>query len=114
MLADQFDGKRFNSPNDIICQSDGSIWFTDPTFGISGWWEGEFATPELPHAVYRIDPVTGTVAPVIDDLAGPNGLAFSPDEKILYVVESRSEPHSLLWAYDVGPPQHQCTEPENR
>jgi gluconolactonase len=103
VLADQFDGKRFNSPNDIICQSDGSIWFTDPTFGISGWWEGELATPELPHAVYRIDPVTGAVAPVIDDLAGPNGLAFSPDEKILYVVESRSEPHRLLWAYDVGP-----------
>jgi len=102
VLADQFDGKRFNSPNDIICQSDGSIWFTDPTFGISGWWEGEFANPELPHAVYRIDPVTGAVAPVIDDLAGPNGLAFSPDEKILYVVESRSEPHRLLWAYDVG------------
>ena len=53
--------------------------------------------------MYRIDPVTGAVAPVIDDLAGPNGLAFSPDEKILYVVESRSEPHRLLWAYDVGP-----------
>ena len=54
VLADQFEGKRLNSPNDIVCKSDGSIWFTDPPFGISGWWEGEPATPELPHGVYRI------------------------------------------------------------
>jgi gluconolactonase len=101
VLADSFDGKRLNSPNDIICQSDGSIWFTDPPFGILGWWEGEPATPELPHGVYRIAPDTGKLAMVLDDLQGSNGLAFSPDEKVLYVVESRHQPHRCIWAYDV-------------
>ena len=101
VLADHFDGKRLNSPNDIVCQSDGSIWFTDPPFGILGWWEGEPATPELPHGVYRIAPDTGELAMVLDDLQGSNGLAFSPDEKVLYVVESRHQPHRCIWAYDV-------------
>jgi gluconolactonase len=100
VLADRHDGKRFNSPNDVVCSRDGAIWFTDPPFGIAGHWEGEPATPELPQGVYRIDP-DGRVARVIDDMAGPNGLAFSPDEKTLYVVESRAEPHRLVWAYDV-------------
>jgi gluconolactonase len=101
VLADRFDGKRLNSPNDIVCQRDGSIWFTDPPFGILGWWEGEPATPELPHGVYRIDPHSGDLALVLDDLQGSNGLAFSPDEKVLYVVESRHLPHRCIWAYDV-------------
>jgi gluconolactonase len=102
VLADRFDGRRLNSPNDIVCQRDGSIWFTDPSFGIHGWWEGAPAESELPQAVYRIDPGHGRLSCVIDDLAAPNGLAFSPDEKVLYVVDSRATPHRLLWAYDVA------------
>lgn len=102
VLADAYKGKRLNSPNDIVCQSNGAIWFTDPPFGILGWWEGEPATPELPHGVYRIDPLNGELAMVLDDLQGSNGLAFSPDEKVMYVVESRAKPHRLIWAYDVA------------
>jgi gluconolactonase len=102
VLADHYKGKRLNSPNDIVCASDGSIWFTDPPFGILGWWEGEPATPELPHAVYRIDPVSGELQCVLDDLQGSNGLAFSPDEKLMYVVESRAAPHRKIWVYDVS------------
>jgi gluconolactonase len=102
VLADRFDGQRLNSPNDIVCARDGGIWFTDPSFGIGGWWEGEPATSERRHTVYRIDPVTGALQCVLDDLAAPNGLAFSPDESLLYVIESRAEPHRRLWAYDVG------------
>lgn len=105
VLADQYKGKRLNSPNDIVCQQQGphkgAIWFTDPPFGIMGWWEGEPATPELPHGVYRIDPVDGSLACALDDLQGSNGLAFSPDETILYVVESRASPHRKIWAYEV-------------
>ena len=102
VLADRFDGKRLNSPNDIVCARDGSIWFTDPSFGIGGYWEGEPATAELPHAVYRLPADGGALQRVIDDLKAPNGLAFSPDERELYVVESRAEPHRKLWAYRVG------------
>jgi gluconolactonase len=102
VLADGFDGKPLNSPNDIVCQRNGAVWFTDPPFGIGGHWEGEPAAPELPHAVYRIDPATGSMQQVLADLAGPNGLAFSPDESVLYVVESRATPHRVVWAFDVG------------
>lgn len=101
VLADRYQGKRLNSPNDIVCQRDGTIWFTDPPFGILGWWEGEPATPELPHGVYRIDPATGELTMVLDELQGSNGLAFSPDERVLYLVESRAQPHRKIWAYDV-------------
>ena len=101
VLADRFEGKRLNSPNDIVCQSNGAIWFTDPPFGIGGHWEGEKAEPELPHAVYRIDPVSGQLQQVLTDLAGPNGLAFAPGEQVLYIVESRAQPHRKVWAYDV-------------
>ena len=101
VLADRFDGKRLNSPNDIVCAQDGSIWFTDPSFGISGHWEGEPAAQELPHAVYRLSP-QGELQQMLIDLKGPNGLAFSPDESELYIVESRAEPHRKLWAYRVG------------
>ena len=101
VLADRFGGKRLNSPNDIVCAQDGSIWFTDPSFGIAGHWEGEPAAQELPHAVYRLPP-EGELQQVLADLKGPNGLAFSPDESELYVVESRAEPHRKLWAYRVS------------
>jgi gluconolactonase len=101
VLAERFEGKRLNSPNDIVCKSDGSLWFSDPPFGIGGNWEGDKATPELPHAVYRIAP-DGRLQRMIADLAGPNGLAFSPDERKLYVVESRATPSRIMWRYDVG------------
>ena len=102
VLAERFQGKRLNSPNDIVCARDGGIWFTDPLFGIAGWWEGAPADSETPWAVYRIEPARGALQRVIDDLAAPNGLAFSPNEKILYVVESRAMPHRRIWQYDVG------------
>ncbi len=102
VLADRFDGKRLNSPNDIVCKSDGSIWFSDPVFGISGDWEGDKAASELPNAVYRIAP-DGKLGLVTSELAGPNGLAFSPDEKKLYIIESRAQPSRLIWSYDVHP-----------
>ncbi|WBV43247.1 SMP-30/gluconolactonase/LRE family protein [Pseudoroseomonas cervicalis] len=101
VLADRYDGKRLNSPNDVVVKSDGSIWFTDPTFGIAGYVEGEKADPELPHAVYRVDGQSGAVTMVTDALAGPNGLAFSADEKILYIVESRAEPRRIV-GFDVA------------
>lgn len=102
VLAGAYDGKPLNSPNDIVCQSNGAVWFTDPPFGIAGYWEGEKAVPEQPHGVYRIDPGSGRVQRVLDDLQGPNGLCFSPDERVLYVVESRAQPSRKVWAYDVG------------
>ena len=88
VLADRFDGKRLNAPNDVVVKSDGSIWFTDPSFGIRDFYEGYKAEPELPTHVYRICPHSGTVTPVIRDIPQPNGLAFSADESKLYVVQS--------------------------
>ena len=102
VLADRWQGKRLNSPNDIVCDRSGAIWFTDPLFGIGGYWEGEPGISETPWAVYRIDPGTGELQRVIDDLAAPNGLAFSPGERLLYVVESRATPHRKIWQYEVG------------
>ena len=101
VLADGRDGRRLNSPNDVVVKSDGSIWFTDPPFGILGDYEGHRAEPELPEAVYRIDGESGALTVLADDLAGPNGLCFSPDERRLYVVESRAEPHRTIRAYDL-------------
>lgn len=100
VLADQFDGKRLNSPNDIVCKSDGSIWFTDPMYGIQGYYEGYKAELELPTNVYRIDPKTGKLTIVISDIRNPNGLAFSPDESKLYVVECDTSPRAIN-AYDI-------------
>src|SRR5215210_6803077 len=100
VIAERYDGKRLNSPNDIVCKSDGSIWFTDPPFGILGWYEGHVATPELPTNVYRCDPKTKEIAAVITDINRPNGIAFSPDEKVLYVVEGGVTPRAIN-AYDV-------------
>jgi gluconolactonase len=98
-LVSTYEGKRLNSPNDIVCKSDGSIWFTDPSFGIMGWYEGAKAEPDLPTNVYRIDPA-GTLSVVAEGINQPNGLAFSPDEKLLYIVESRATPRKIL-AFDV-------------
>jgi len=96
VLADRFEGKRLNSPNDVVVKSDGSIWFTDPPFGIVGYYQGEKAEQELAAGVYRIDPDSGQVTLVSDAVNGPNGLAFSPDESQLYIVESRARPRNLL------------------
>lgn len=101
VLADTLGAKRLNSPNDIVCRSDGSIWFTDPVFGILGDYEGHKAEPELPQSVYRLDPASGRLESVAEDVLGPNGLAFSPDENTLYVVESRGVPNRKILAFDV-------------
>ena len=98
-VADSYMGKRLNSPNDVVVKSDGSIWFTDPTFGILGWYEGAKAEPELPMNVYRVD-ASGEIELVAEGISQPNGLAFSPDESVLYIVESRSVPRKIL-AFDV-------------
>jgi gluconolactonase len=102
VLADSYQGKKLNSPNDVVVKSDGSIWFTDPPFGVLGYYEGERYAPELPETnVYRVDGQTGAVTVVADDVQGPNGLAFSPDESKLYVVESRATPSRKLRVFDV-------------
>jgi gluconolactonase len=101
VIADGYDGKPLNSPNDIVCKSDGSIWFTDPPFGILGYYEGRVATPELPTNVYRVDPRDGRLSVAAGDINRPNGLAFSPDESRLYVVEAGVSPRAIL-AFDVG------------
>ncbi|GGK06666.1 SMP-30/gluconolactonase/LRE family protein [Pseudomonas matsuisoli] len=102
VLADNFEGKRFNSPNDVVVKRDGSVWFTDPPFQAGGHYEGYKIQTELPHGVYRIDGETLKVSRVIDNIAGPNGLCFSPDEKTLHVVEGRAKPNRLVWAYGVN------------
>jgi gluconolactonase len=100
VLMDRHEGKRLNSPNDVVVASDGAVWFTDPVFGLLGYYEGEKAESELPPAVWRLDPQSGRASVVADDIAAPNGLAFSPDERTLYVVASRDTPRKIL-AYDV-------------
>jgi gluconolactonase len=100
VIADRYGGKPLNSPNDVVVKSDGSVWFTDPPFGLIGYYEGYVAKQELPANVYRVDGASGELTVVADDINCPNGLAFSPDESILYVVESRSTPRNVL-AYDV-------------
>src|SRR5258707_7433957 len=81
VLIDSFDGKRLNSPNDVVVKSDGSIWFTDPTFGILANYEGYKSEPEIEPNVYRLDPDTLKATVVAEGILGPNGLCFSPDEK---------------------------------
>lgn len=87
VIADRFQGKRLNSPNDVIVKSDGSIWFSDPHYGIGTNYEGHKADQELPCNVYRVDP-DGTIEAVLTDFACPNGLCFSPDESRLYVADT--------------------------
>ena len=101
VLIDRFEGKRLNSPNDVVVKSDGTIWFTDPTFGILGNYEGYKSEPEIDANVYRLDPATGKATIVAEGVLGPNGLCFSPDEQVLYIVESRGVPNRKILAFDV-------------
>jgi gluconolactonase len=88
-IADRWNGKRLNSPNDVVVRSDGSIWFTDPAYGIDTDYEGDKAESEIGAChVYRVDPGTGAVEAVITDMVRPNGIAFSLDERQLYVVDT--------------------------
>jgi gluconolactonase len=89
VLADRYDGKRLNSPNDVVVKSDGSIWFTDPSYGIDSDYEGDAAPSEIgANNVYRIDASSRRVSLVASDFVQPNGLAFSPDESLLYVADT--------------------------
>ena len=89
VLAERHDGKRFNSPNDVVVKSDGSVWFTDPSYGIDSDYEGDAALTEIgSNNVYRIDARSGQVSVVASDFVQPNGLAFSPDESLLYVADT--------------------------
>ncbi len=88
VIAEKFEGKRLNSPNDIVVHPDGGIWFTDPMYGILGNYEGFKAQSEIKPAVYRADPQTGAIEKVSDDQDGPNGLCFSPDYKKLYIADT--------------------------
>jgi gluconolactonase len=104
VLADRFEGKRLNSPNDVVVKSDGSIWFTDPHYGINTDYEGGKQAAELPARVYRLD-ASGALEIVADDFDGPNGLCFSPDEKLLYICESGKqfavEPRRFIRVFEV-------------
>jgi len=102
VLMDNYEGKRLNSPNDLVVKSDGSIWFTDPPFGLLSNYEGMMAEQELPANVYRIDPHSGQTSVVADDVLGPNGLCFSPDESLLYIVESRGVPNRKIRVFEVA------------
>jgi gluconolactonase len=89
VVADRYRGKRLNSPNDAVVKSDGSVWFTDPSYGILSNYEGHKAAPEYGGCyVFRVDPRSGAVDVVADDFVKPNGLAFSPDESLLYIADS--------------------------
>jgi gluconolactonase len=100
IVMDSFQGKRLNSPNDVVTTSDGAVWFTDPTFGIRGFYEGEKAESEIGTNVYRVDALTGAATIVADDIDQPNGICFSPDEKRAYIVESGARPRRIR-VYDV-------------
>jgi gluconolactonase len=106
IIAERHKGKRLNSPNDVVVKSDDSIWFTDPSYGIMTEFEGSRSEQEQGGCyVYRVDPKTGEIATVVEDFVKPNGLAFSPDEKILYVADSAAShdpnaPHHIR-AFDV-------------
>ena len=98
VLADRYDGKRLNSPNDVVERADGSIWFTDPSYGIDSDYEGHKAASEIGAChVYRLVPDTGQVSIVADDFARPNGLAFSLDERQLYALADSRSKHIRLF-----------------
>jgi gluconolactonase len=89
VVASHFEGKRFNSPNDVVVKSDGSIWFSDPSYGIDSDYEGDAAPSEIgAQRVYRVDATSGAISVVASDFVQPNGLAFSPDESLLYIVDT--------------------------
>jgi gluconolactonase len=101
-LADRFEGKRLNSPNDVVVSSDGAVWFTDPAYGIDSDYEGHKAESELDGChVYRIDPSSGAVTKVADDFVRPNGLAFAPDETKLYITDT-GHPDRHCRVFDVN------------
>jgi gluconolactonase len=94
VLADRYDGKRLNSPNDVVVRSDGAVYFTDPSYGIESWYEGHKAESEIGAChVYRVDPRSGEVTIAADDFDRPNGLAFSLDERRLYVSDTGAPKH---------------------
>ena len=107
VLMDSFEGKPINSPNDVVVHSDGSVWFTDPGYGLLLNYEGQRAEAELPNRVYRLEPDTGEATIVADDFLRPNGLCFSADESLLYIVDTgRShDPNgpSHIRVFDVTP-----------
>lgn len=89
VLVSHADGRKFNSPNDVVVKSDGSLWFTDPSYGIDSDYEGDAAPSEIGASrVYRFDEASGALTVVADDFVQPNGLAFSPDESLLYIVDT--------------------------
>ena len=97
VLADSFEGKRLNSPNDVVVRSDGAVYFTDPSYGIESDYEGNKGESEFENGacyVFRVDPITGALSIVADDFDRPNGLAFSVDERLLYVADSGG-PHNM-------------------
>jgi gluconolactonase len=106
-LVDRHDGKRLNAPNDVAVKSDGSIWFTDPLYGIQSDFEGGRQSSEQPPALYRFDPESGRITVAAGDFDGPNGLAFSPDESRLYVAETGDQttdkPKQFIRVFNVGP-----------
>ena len=95
VLADSLDGTPLNAPNDVVVSADGAVWFTDPGYGIMSNYEGDQAEFELPTRVYRVDPQSGALEAVIESLERPNGLCFSPQESLLYVVDSGSRPQTI-------------------
>jgi gluconolactonase len=99
VVADSWQGQPLSSPNDVVVKSDGSIWFTDPPFGLLSWYEGRVAQQALPMNVYRVDP-SGSMSVIEGEVNRPNGLCFSPDESLLYLVESGSSPRNV-YVYDV-------------
>jgi gluconolactonase len=101
VLAETFDGKRLTGPNDVVVKSDGSIWFSDNGAGIRGNYLGHKAPIELPFRVYRLDPASGALTIAVGDMKRPNGLAFSPDEKLLYVVDTPGPGQRTIQVYDV-------------
>jgi len=105
VLADKFEGKPLNAPNDAVVHPDGTIWFTDPGYGSMMHYEGNKGTLHLKEAVYRIDPASGLISKVTDEPAKPNGICFSPDYKTLYVADSGADksqkPVKSIWAFDV-------------
>jgi gluconolactonase len=104
VLVDRFEGKRFNSPNDLVVKSDDSIWFTDPSYGIDSSYEGHKAPSEMPRRVYRLEPESRAIRVVADDFTQPNGLAFSPDERRLYIADTGLE-EGCIRVFDVSADQ---------
>ncbi|AWB21287.1 SMP-30/gluconolactonase/LRE family protein [Methylobacterium currus] len=106
-LVERHAGKRLNAPNDVVVKSDGTIWFSDPVYGISNDYEGGRQASEQPPALYRFDPATNEITVMAGDFDGPNGLAFSPDESRLYVAEtgdqSKPDPRQYIRVFDVAP-----------